>query len=316
MYLWLSLVISLLVNRWLGEPRAGHPVVLYRRLARRVEVALSRGVADDPGGRALLLGRGAVALILMVLPAVALASMVQLWLWWWSPLLFVGGAALILALAIARNTLMRYAHYIAGRLAEGDLPGARRELARILSRDCEALSEEEVSRALVEAILRNGNDNLLASVFWFVLGGLPGVAMHRAVHILNGCWDNDDFSWATRRCETLLNWVPARLTAISYAAAGRLRPALRCWQRQSGNWSYRQAEARNATPLLAAGGGALGIVLGGPIRRDGLVIERPLFGDGRAPCPTDVERALTLINRGLALWLLLLLVAAAWPAAT
>lgn len=304
-YLWLAATLALILDRLLGEPRRLHPLVGFGGLAVRLELAFNRGGARR--------WRGVAALMLLVLPLVAAASIVQLWLWLWSPWLFVAGAALIVYLAIGRQSLAEHADAVAAALDADDLPGARTQVARIVSRDCEALDQEGISRATVETVLENGSDAVLATLFWFVLAGLPGVVMHRAVNTLDAMWGYRtpryaEFGWAAARCDDVLNYLPARLTALSYALAGRFSRGVQCWYRQARHWS-----SPNAGPVMATGAGALGLQLGGGAGYHGHWVERPPLGRGRAPATKDIGRALRLLNRAVALWLLAMLLPVLWP---
>ena len=106
-----------------------------------------------------------------------------------------------------------------------------------------------------------------------------------------------DFGWAAARFDDLLNYVPARLTALSYALTGRTRFAFACWRAQAHRW-----ESPNAGPVMASGAGALAISLGGPARYHGVWRARPSLGTGRMPKGGDVARALVLIRRSVFLW--------------
>ena len=147
--------------------------------------------------------------------------------------------------------------------------------------------------------------------FWFALAGAPGVVAYRLVNTLDAMWGYRnqryrDFGWAAARLDDLLNLVPARLTALSYALLGRGRDALHCWRHQARRWN-----GRNAGVVMAAGAGALGVRIGGPSRYGGQLRERPWLGTARAPGAGDILAALRLVSRSTALWVLALLSAAA-----
>ena len=61
---------------------------------------------------------------------------------------------------------------------------------------------------------------------------------------------------------------------------------------------------------MAAGAGALGIVLGGAAIYHGAIKERPALGCGRAAQSHDIERAIALVQRGVWLWVALIFVGA------
>lgn len=106
------------------------------------------------------------------------------------------------------------------------------------------------------------------------------------------------FGWAAARLDDLLNFIPARLTALTYALLGSTRSAFACWHTQAGAWA-----SPNAGPVMAAGAGALKVGVGGTAIYRGHVEERPRLGVGAAPTAADIGRAVTLVARGEWLWL-------------
>jgi adenosylcobinamide-phosphate synthase len=106
------------------------------------------------------------------------------------------------------------------------------------------------------------------------------------------------FGWAAARCDDLLNLIPARLTALTYAFAGNFRAALRCWRGQGVLW-----DSPNAGPVMAAGAGALQLRLGGGAFYHGQWRLRPELGEGAEPAATDISRALRLLQRSLLIWM-------------
>ncbi len=107
-----------------------------------------------------------------------------------------------------------------------------------------------------------------------------------------------DFGWAAARLDDALNYLPARLTALTYAVLGNSGQALRCWRTQARGWA-----SPNAGPVMAAGAGALGVIIGGPARYAGEWQARPVLGAGQPPAVDDIERALGLVRGGVWLWL-------------
>ncbi|MDR3096053.1 MAG: cobalamin biosynthesis protein, partial [Paraburkholderia sp.] len=119
------------------------------------------------------------------------------------------------------------------------------------------------------------------------------------------------FGWAAARIDDVLNWIPARLTAASYALLGDTRVALRCWREQAPRW-----ESPNAGPVMAAGAGSLNVLLGGAAVYHGAVEERPALGAGAPPRAEDITAALRLVERTTVLWLAMLLALAFLSVAT
>ncbi len=285
-----------LLDRWLGEPRRQHPLIGFGWLAQRVE-ALVYGAPDLPA-RARR-ERGMIAVILLLVPFTVAA-----WLLAWLPLIGLAVALGLLYLALGARSLAEHAEAVAAALQAGDLALARRKVAMIVSRDAVDLDEEGISRATVESVLENGCDAIFGALFWFVLAGAAGVVLYRLANTLDALWGYRtprylDFGWAAARFDDALNWLPARLTALSYVLVGsQPARAWRCWQAQAPNW-----KSPNAGPVMAAGAGALGLALGGPACYHGQWRQRPPLGEGLAPCAEDIGRAVKLVQRTLWLWL-------------
>jgi adenosylcobinamide-phosphate synthase len=78
--------------------------------------------------------------------------------------------------------------------------------------------------------------------------------------------------------------------------------ALRCWRVQAPAW-----DSPNAGPVMAAGAGALRVRLGGPAPYHGRWEERPALGEGSPPGPDAILQALRLVNRGVVVWVAIVL---------
>ena len=112
------------------------------------------------------------------------------------------------------------------RSSFGDIDHARTLTARIVSRDTSQADENALSRAAVESALENGNDAIFGALFWFAIAGGPGALMFRLANTLDAMWGYRTprylrFGWAAARFDDVLNFIPARLTAASYALARR-----------------------------------------------------------------------------------------------
>ena len=294
--LWLPLaaIVGAALDRLLGEPGRWHPLVGFGALANLVERAFNRGA-----WRRLA---GLLAWALVVLPWVALAV-------WLRPQNFLGWAldAALLYLALGGRSLAEHALRVAADLTAGDLAAARRHVGWMVSRDTGALDEAGVAKACIESTLENGNDAVFGALFWFALLGGPGAVLFRLANTLDAMWGYKTerflhFGWAAARIDDLLNYLPARLTAFSYALFGRTRTALARWRQQAPTW-----ESPNAGPVMAAGAGSLGLALGGLAIYRGRLEERPPLGAGLPARPDDVARGLGLVRRSLLLWLALFL---------
>ncbi len=279
-------IVAVLLDWLLGEPRRFHPLVGFGRLAESVESRLHAQSRLS----------GAVAVVLTLAPWVALAM-------WLSALPGVWGDAFsvwALYFALGHKSLHDHVLPIVAALRAGDEATARAAVARIVSRDSAAL---QIESSACETVLENGNDGVFGALFWFICAGAPGAILYRLANTLDAMWGYKNarycrFGWAAARFDDLLNWPPARLTALTYALLGKTRLALKCWREQAPRW-----DSPNAGPVMAAGAGALGRRLGGPARYQGEWHARPILGAGPEPAASDIERALALVRHGVVLWL-------------
>lgn len=292
---WWSFVLGVGLDLLLGEPRRWHPLVGFGRLAQGLEARL-----NHRAGRAT----GALAWGLAVVPLVGAFIALRLAA---GPVGWVLDAA-ALYFALGARSLFDHLLPVAEALERGDLAAGRVAVQRVVTRDCARLDEAAVAGAAVESTLENGNDAVFATLFWFAVAGGAGALAFRLANTLDAMWGYRTerflrFGWAAARIDDVLNWLPARLTAATYAVLGATRRAWRCWRGQAPAW-----DSPNAGPVMAAGAGALGLRLGGQAVYHGRVESRPSLGEGAAPGAHDVRRALRLVGRGLALWVVVMLV--------
>ncbi|WP_312551689.1 CobD/CbiB family cobalamin biosynthesis protein [Massilia sp.] len=287
----LLLVAGVALDLLLGEARRWHPLVGFGRLAGILEAGLN-------GGRPRL-ARGALAWMLAVLPPVLLA-------WWLAEVAGMLVHLLLLYFCLGLRSLRDHTIPIFAALRAGDLLEARRLTGRIVSRDTAQASPADLAKAGAESLLENGNDAVFGTLFWFLVAGGPGALLFRLANTLDAMWGYrsarfDLFGRVAARIDDVLNFVPARLTALGYVLlaprGGRAR-AWHCWRVQAPGWS-----SPNAGPVMASGAGALGIALGGAATYDGVREERPPLGLGRPAAPIDILRAWRLVLATTVLWI-------------
>lgn len=294
---------ALIIDAVLGEPRRAHPLVGFGVVAGRVELALNRAQWSHQVRRVV----GSVALVVAVAPLALAAWWLSLWPWAW---VF---EVVVLYLALGLQSLAGHGQRVATALRQRDLPAARSALSMMVSRDTAHLQADGIAAGTAESLLENGNDAVFGALFWFLVAGAPGVIVYRLVNTLDAMWGYRTprfaaFGWAAARLDDALNWVPARLTVITYGlAAARPLAALRCAWRQGG-----RTESPNAGIVMAAGAGALGVRLGGPGRYHGAVRWRPRFGAGASADVAVIDRSIRLIRIGALLWVVVALFTGWW----
>ncbi|WP_448099058.1 adenosylcobinamide-phosphate synthase CbiB [Luteibacter yeojuensis] len=292
----LAMLLALALDAVFGEPRRFHPLVGFGGLASAVERWLH---ADRRMS-------GIAAWAVVVLPPVALLCG---WRAASPPFVVFAVDVLVLYFALGRNSLGQHARPVAVAVSEGDLPRARAAVGRMVSRDTDALDATRIAAAATESVLENGHDAVFGTLFWFAALGAPGALLFRLANTLDAMWGYrtvryERFGWAAARADDVLGYVPARLTALSYAAMGDAVTALRCWRAQAPSW-----DSPNAGPVMASGAGALRLRLGGPAPYHGRWESRPVLGEGELPDASSIDRALRLVDRAVVAWLAVALLA-------
>ena len=294
-------VAAVLLDAALGEPRRWHPLVGFGRWSQYLE----RQLYPKSGSHSCLALRlrGVLALLLAVTPWVLIAATLAVGTRYVAYLVDI----MALYFALGHQSLRQHALCVHQALSKGDLADARVKVGFIVSRDTGQMDSQAVAAAAVESVLENGNDAVFGTLFWFLVAGAPGVLLYRLSNTLDAMWGYRTprylyFGWAAARLDDVLNFVPARLTALTYALIGRTGSALRCWRQQAGAW-----ESPNAGPVMAAGAGALGVGLGGGAYYHGQWEERPVLGMGPPPDAASIPAALRLVTFGVALWLVVVI---------
>ena len=286
----IGLGVGYLVDRILGDPRRGHPVAVFGAAASRLE---TQSYADRRFAGLLHTG-------LLVGAASALGLALE-------RLIANRPAATMITTAAATwavlggQSLSREAAAVAEQLDAGRLAAARSQVRHLVGRDTADLSAEEVARATVESVAENASDAVVAPLLWGAFAGLPGLLGYRAVNTLDAMIGHRSsrylrFGWAAARLDDLLNWIPARLAALSAAAwaplvGGTPENAIGVVRRDA-----RQHPSPNAGIVEAAFAGALDVRLGGRNVYHGTVEDRGILGDGRMVQIADITRASRLAN--------------------
>jgi adenosylcobinamide-phosphate synthase len=210
----------------------------------------------------------------------------------------------------------QFSHYftdILNALRADDLEKARSQLAAWRGRSCAELNAEEIARLTMEEALSASHYHVFGVMAWFVITmsvglGPAGAVAYRLSRLLNARWGNKSetdfgaFGVFAREAYYWMEWLPLRLTAVSFAIVGDFEDAVYCWRTQAGSWPDPEAGI-----VLASGAGALGVRLGQPILQDGKPLDRPELGMGEEACADFMQSTVGLIWRSLVFWLVLLL---------
>jgi len=289
----LSLILAVLLDHWLGEPQKYHPLIFFGNLANRIE-KIFRNQQHSAFRQKIM---GLIALLVMILPATFVIYRLSQY-----SLINTILAPVILYFCIAANSLKQHALLVLQALEQNNIALAKTNVGMIVSRQTDNMNADDVRKATIESVLENGADAVFAPIFWFIIAGPAGAILYRLSNTLDAMWGYKNqkflyFGWAAARFDDVLNWIPARLTALSYAVFGQTRLALRCWKTQA-----VLLDSPNAGPVMTSGAGSLNLKLGGPACYHGKVKDKVFFGTAKLAVNNDIKRANTLITRSLLLW--------------
>ncbi len=208
------------------------------------------------------------------------------------------------------------AERIARLLRADELDAARAQIGAWRGSDASAFSADDIARVTIEQVMAASQRQMFGVLFWFVLLaplGPVGAVLFRTASILARRWANTQgrFGLFAQQAFQVINWLPARLTALTYAIAGNFEDATFCWRTQAPSWPEPEEGV-----VLAAGAGAMGVRLGQSLDVGDETVWRPELGTGQAPDADCIDSAISMIWRGLVIWLVagLLVVIAGWIA--
>jgi adenosylcobinamide-phosphate synthase len=209
--------------------------------------------------------------------------------------------ALLASTLLAQKELGRAVRSVADAAS---IEEARTAVSHIVGRDTAELDESGIAKAAIESLAESSSDAIVAPLFWMIIFGLPGIAVYKAINTADSMVGHRDerylrFGWASARLDDLVNWIPARLTALLVAGAAfflRGADAERAWT--TAMRDANKHDSPNAGWPEAAFAGALGIALGGPRTYHGTTHDLPQFGDGSMTLVADdIRGALLLYER-------------------
>ena len=198
-------------------------------------------------------------------------------------------------------------------LRAGDVEGARRAVSMVVGRDTAVLDDIGITKAAVETVAENTSDGIIAPLLFMVIGGAPLGYFYKAVNTMDSMvgYKNERYLYFGRtaaKFDDVVNWFPARLSAVLMVCAGGLLGmdagnAWRIYVRDRYNHS-----SPNSAHTEAVTAGALHIQLAGNAYYFGKLYEKPTLGDADRPVEyEDIRRAGRLLYGTAVLALLVFL---------
>ncbi|MDQ3184984.1 MAG: CobD/CbiB family protein [Pseudomonadota bacterium] len=298
-----SLISALLLEQWRPAGDRNRIILLFLAYADALERYFNTGVRRH----------GTAAWIAAVAPVLILTGWIYYLLHSLSPLLAWVWNVVMLYLTMGFRQFNYSFTEIKDALKNGDLLLARKLLREWRGVPADELSSQEIARITIELALLHSHRYVFGIIVCFVvLPGPLGPVLYRLSELLSERWsgprnheqeqESDEFGRFASKAVEVIDWLPARSTAVSFAIAGNFEDAIYCWRAQAASW-VDQAQGI----ILASGAGALGVRLGDSLREAGGRYYRPELGVGEEADMDFLQSTVGLIWRTLVLWLLLLL---------
>ena len=300
----IAVVLALALEQWRAfRWRAGF-VQLFRRYARTLERRFNAGAAQQ----------GVIAGTLALAPPVVIAAVGYWGLDELNALLGLAWNVAILYLLVGFRHFSHAFTSIGEALKAGDAIAARKRLVAWRGSDAAAASAEEIPKLAIEQGLIDSYRHVFGTLFWFlVLPGPGGGVLYRLTALLAEQWRGEAvtpmgsqlarFGHPIQQLLHWLDWIPVRLTAMTFAVVGDFEDAVYCWRTQAKQWP-----SLHDGILLASGAGALGCTIGGVLTAaTGEPEFRPELGMGDVADADIMPSATGLVWRALLVWLALLL---------
>jgi len=297
-----AIAVAMVLDAIFGEPRwlwsrIPHPAIVIGRAIGWLDVHLNTGT-----GRKM---RGFFAVTLLIIAALLIAAAIRI---------LSGGPTAEIALAailLAQRSLVTHVGDVANNLRISTAEG-RTAVAHIVGRDTAGMDQTAIVRGAIESASENMSDGVIAPIFWFLIAGLPGLLIYKVINTADSMIGYKTrkyaaFGYAAARLDDLVNWVPARLTAMLIALA-HFRPDIGALVRRDAGL-HRSPNAGWPEAAMAV---CLNISLAGPRSYGGETREFPLVHpEGNANLgPTDIDRAVTALWKTWWLTLALIIILA------
>lgn len=234
--------------------------------------------------------------------------------------LFGWPIAMIWSVAVLYATLgfRQFSHHfteIREALEVGDEGLAHELLAQWQHVEVSSLPRSELLRHVIEYSVLSAHRHVFGVLTWFsifaALGlGPAGAVLYRMSDLVSRTWrksSRPDKMWvsdslqnAARQAWHRVDWLPARLTAVSFAVVGNFEEAVDCWR----NHAQRFPDDNDGV-VLAATAGAINVRLGGEAL-DADVEAGSESTPGRTPEMAHLSSVVGLVWRNVVLWMVLL----------
>ena len=309
MYHLIALLIGFFVDLLLGDPHSiPHPVVWIGKLISAVEKLVRRLFPKTVRGENIA---GGVLWVIVVLVSTAVPALLLYAAYRFHPAAGLVLESIMCWQILATRSLRDESMKVYAALKKGVPEEYRRAVSMIVGRDTAELDDLAVTRAAVETVAENASDGVIAPMLFLALGGAPLGFFYKAANTMDSMLGYIEMPYKNiglvpAKMDDVLNYIPARLSALLMLAAGALlgmdaKNGWRIWRRDRRNHA-----SPNSAQTESVCAGLLGVRLAGDAYYHGVLHKKPYIGDARREIEyEDIPRAGRLLYATAALSLLL-----------
>ncbi|MDP6924130.1 MAG: adenosylcobinamide-phosphate synthase CbiB [Candidatus Scalindua sp.] len=277
-YLPVQIGIAFLLDIMIGDPRwFPHPVRMIGVCIEYCEKVLRRLIPSEQVAGIFLTFIIVIGTYLVTYQLLSFFYQIR-----WP--LGILASIIIIFFSLSTRDLLRETGNVLNALKSGNLKKARKNLSRIVGRDTQDLSEEQIAAGCIETSAENIVDGIIAPLFYAFIGG-PALAMaYKSINTLDSMvgYKNEkyiDFGRASAKLDDVANFIPARIAAVvlpiaSYFCGADYSNSVKILKRDG-----QKHPSPNSGIPEAAIAGALGIRLGGPSVYNDIRSDKPFIGD-------------------------------------
>ena len=305
MYHLIALLIGFFVDLLLGDPHSiPHPVVWIGKLISAAEKLVRRLFPKTVRGENIA---GGVLWVIVVLVSTAVPALLLYAAYRLHPAAGLVLESIMCWQILATRSLRDESMKVYAALKKGVPEEYRRAVSMIVGRDTAELDDLAVTRAAVETVAENASDGVIAPMLFLALGGAPLGFFYKAANTMDSMLGYIEMPYKNiglvpAKMDDVLNYIPARLSALFLLAAGVLlhldvKNGWQMFQRDR----YKHASPNSAqTESVCAG--LLGLRLAGDAWYHGVLHKKDFIGDAkREISPEDIPRACRLMYAAAAL---------------
>lgn len=266
-----ALLVGFTLDCLLGDPLwLPHPIRLFGNCIAFFTEKLNRGNARKwkGAGMAILL----IAIIFGLLEVVFRLSLKN-------EVIYLALGAIGVFYGLANRSLIEESYRVMKALNKEGLEAGREWLSYIVGRETRNLNEQQIRTAVLETLAENLSDGVIAPLFYYALGGVPAMLAYKMANTLDSMIGYKSerfrqFGWFAARFDDVINFIPARITAILMVLLS-LSPRGLVYVFRFGH----KHSSPNAGYPEAALAGILNCRFGGPNVYHGRLVEKPFIGE-------------------------------------